>query len=153
MLEGRVAARRDERAQARLGERDLLVGRSQSRPFGIQHGIDQIGVCQSLLDRLGASRTAKDSDDEERELQQQPRHAAAMIYPRTTKCRASRRLATDFSAVGEAPRPPNDSNHRQHSRVAIPANSWIAVDRGNCPRRCGIGQQCEKAADGGKSRN
>ena len=72
MLEANVAARRDERAQARLGERDLLVGRPQPRPFSIQHGIDQIRVCQSLLDRLGASRTAKDSDDEEREYNNSP---------------------------------------------------------------------------------
>jgi hypothetical protein len=72
MLEANVAARRDERAQARLGERDLFVGRPQPRPFSIQHGIDQIRVCQSLLDRLGASRTAKDSDDEEREYNKSP---------------------------------------------------------------------------------
>src|SRR4029079_14006041 len=72
MLEANVAARRDKRAQDRLRERDLFVGRPQPRPLSIQHGIDQIRVCQSLLDRLGASRTAKDSDDEEREYNKSP---------------------------------------------------------------------------------
>jgi hypothetical protein len=72
MLEGGVGRAADKRTQARLGERDLFVGRPQPRPFSIQHGIDQIRVCQSLLDRLGASRTAKDSDDEERDYNKSP---------------------------------------------------------------------------------
>ena len=70
--EGRIGRAEDERAQARFGERHLLVDGPQPGALGIEHGIDEVGVGQSFLERLGASRTAKDADDEERNYESSP---------------------------------------------------------------------------------
>jgi hypothetical protein len=63
MLEGYVTLSANERAQPGLGERHLLVGRSQSCALAIEDRIDQVSVGQSLLQRLGHSRTARCGND------------------------------------------------------------------------------------------
>ena len=70
--EGRIGRAEDEGAQARLGQRDLLVDGAESRTFGVEDRVDEIGVGQSLRDRLGASRTAKAAHDEERTYENSP---------------------------------------------------------------------------------
>ena len=72
ILKGRIGRAEDEGAQARFGERHLLVNGAEPRTFGVENGIDEVGVSQSFFDRLGASRTAEDAEDEERKYEDSP---------------------------------------------------------------------------------
>jgi hypothetical protein len=63
MHEAYVTLSANERAQACLGQGHLLVGRSEQRALTIEGRIDQVRVGQSLLQRLGHSRTARCGND------------------------------------------------------------------------------------------
>jgi hypothetical protein len=61
ILKGRIGRAEDKGAQARFGERYLLVNGAEPRTFGVENGVDKVGVNQSFFDRLGASRTAENA--------------------------------------------------------------------------------------------
>jgi hypothetical protein len=72
ILKGRIGRAENEGAQARFGERHLLVNGAEPCTFGVENGIDEVSVSQSFFDRLGASRTAEDAEDEERKNEDSP---------------------------------------------------------------------------------
>jgi len=88
VYEGRIAIPKDVRAQASLGDCHLLVDRPEPGALRIKGWVEQVSVGQSLVERLGARRTANPANCEKGEKgcshpsTQQPRHYwAALVAP------------------------------------------------------------------------